>query len=123
MTRDVRERAVGAQKKSLRRRRGHLGGLQPGPEVLAYREEVHGGEGRYLGPAGGAAPEMVEDEPPSRGTCPPKVRGSGQFGAEVPGSGPIWRWGPGVPAVSIFSSVCGVSIPFCLPTCWCVVTN
>ena len=26
----------------------------------------------------------------------PRVRGPGQFGAGVPGSGPIWRRGPGV---------------------------
>ena len=67
--------------------------------------------------------ESTMMSPPPRGPWPPKVRGPGHFGAGVPGSGPIWRWGPGVPAVSVFRSACGVSMPKCLSACWCVVTN
>ena len=54
-------------------------------------------------------------EPPPRGSWLPKVH----FGAGVPGSGPMWRWGPGVPAVSVSSSACGVSIQKKLLAYWC----
>ena len=65
---------------------------------------------------------VAESSPPLRDPGPPRSGVPGQFGAEVPGSGPIWRWGPKaskVPAVSVFSSACGVSTPFFLLACRC----